>query len=591
MVRGRALTLSSMAILVAILVGLLSTTGHPELATASVRAEAEPPEHLVKRAPEGIVDHWTKRRMRRAEPLELKRVPQRSAAGADSSGGTTREREPLSHFPYDSHEVADPTTYPSRTHGKVFFDIDDKSYVCSATIVHSEARNVAWTAGHCVFDSGGTEQFVKNLIFVPAYEDGTAPYGVWPAEALTTTAEWEANGNINFDLAAAALDQVDGEEIEDAIGSRGIAFEQVRAQFYDAYGYPAVSPFTGEKSWVCESAYFGDDPFYEEPGPPAMGINCDMTGGSSGGGWVISGGYVASVNSFGYPSEEDHLYGPYQGPVAKSLYSSVDGATGEPNDLIEPDGPAPETDPPPANEDPPPPSNDDPPPPSDDDPPPADDPPPPSNDDPPPADTTAPQTAITSGPAGGAAVSDPTPRFSFASSEPGSSFQCQLDGFGYQGCGSSKTLGPLRDGRHLLTVRSTDTSGNTDRTPASRVFIVDTTVADPLVRARKKQRQKGRRVKVKAKVGAGERITAVGRGKVKIRRPGRRNIRIKLRRVKKTVEANEATVLRLKPKRKRDGRKIRKAINRGMKVRAPINVRVKDQLGNKSPERRVVRLK
>ena len=30
--------------------------------------------------------------------------------------------------------------------------------------------------------------------------------------------------------------------------------------------------------------------------PPTMGIDCDMTGGSSGGGWIAGGG-VASVNS------------------------------------------------------------------------------------------------------------------------------------------------------------------------------------------------------------------------------------------------------------------------------------------------------
>ena len=45
-----------------------------------------------------------------------------------------------------------------------------------------------------------------------------------------------------------------------------------------------------------------------------MGIDCDMTGGSSGGGWIAGGG-VASVNSYGYSTLPNVMFGPYQGSV------------------------------------------------------------------------------------------------------------------------------------------------------------------------------------------------------------------------------------------------------------------------------------
>ena len=50
-----------------------------------------------------------------------------------------------------------------------------------------------------------------------------------------------------------------------------------------------------------------------------MFIDCDMTAGSSGGGW-IAGTTLLSVTSYGYPSSSDHLYGPYMSRSAKSLY-------------------------------------------------------------------------------------------------------------------------------------------------------------------------------------------------------------------------------------------------------------------------------
>jgi Ca2+-binding RTX toxin-like protein len=50
-----------------------------------------------------------------------------------------------------------------------------------------------------------------------------------------------------------------------------------------------------------------------------------MTGGSSGGGWVIQGSIVNSVTSYGYQTDLEHLYGPYQGTVAEDLYETARG--------------------------------------------------------------------------------------------------------------------------------------------------------------------------------------------------------------------------------------------------------------------------
>ena len=83
-----------------------------------------------------------------------------------------------------------------------------------------------------------------------------------------------------------------------------------------------------------------------------------------------------------------------------------------------------------------------------------------------------PTTTITDGP--GASTTDPTPSFSFSSSESESSFECSLDSGAYSACSSPLTAPRLEDGSHTLSVRATDAAGNTDPTPVSRTFTVQT---------------------------------------------------------------------------------------------------------------------
>ncbi len=87
-------------------------------------------------------------------------------------------------------------------------------------------------------------------------------------------------------------------------------------------------------------------------------------------------------------------------------------------------------------------------------------------------DTVAPETTIESGPSG--ATSNSTPSFSFSASESGSSFQCSLDGGSFSSCTSPYTSTALADGAHSFSVRASDPAGNTDETPATRSFTVNT---------------------------------------------------------------------------------------------------------------------
>jgi hypothetical protein len=87
-------------------------------------------------------------------------------------------------------------------------------------------------------------------------------------------------------------------------------------------------------------------------------------------------------------------------------------------------------------------------------------------------DTTAPSTSIGAGPA--AFLRSTTARFSFASSEAGSSFECRLDATAFTSCSSPKSYTGLSETRHTFAVRAIDRAGNIDATPAARSFTVDT---------------------------------------------------------------------------------------------------------------------
>ena len=89
-----------------------------------------------------------------------------------------------------------------------------------------------------------------------------------------------------------------------------------------------------------------------------------------------------------------------------------------------------------------------------------------------PDDTTAPNTSITGGPSG--FTKSRTARFTFKSSEEGSTFECKLDGGSFESCTSPKQYTNLKDGRHTFQVKATDKAGNTDASAAKRTWNVDT---------------------------------------------------------------------------------------------------------------------
>jgi V8-like Glu-specific endopeptidase len=187
--------------------------------------------------------------------------------------------------------------------------------------VTSANKSTVMTAGHCVKLDGA---FHTNWVFVPAYDTGNRPFGTWTAKATYATPQWVASEDINYDVGAAVVNPLNGASLTDVVGSQGIAFNQARGQNMYAFGYSAAAPYDGTKLIYCSGRVFNDFLL-----STAIGMNCNQTGGSSGGPWFLSfneasgTGIQNSVNSFKYNFFAGWMFGPYFGADAQNVYNTA----------------------------------------------------------------------------------------------------------------------------------------------------------------------------------------------------------------------------------------------------------------------------
>ena len=296
----------SVAALILIAVALLAPAGANAAAVDQSRGE--------------ILEYWTQERMDAALPGELL-----------AAGGLDGLVSPRAQTAADGTRfaVGAPAAPGNRTHGKVFLTINGADYLCSATATRSYNRSLVTTAGHCVSE-GST--LASNWMFIPAYSGDAEPFGRWTANRLDATNQWKSGADLRFDVGMAVVGKnSEDEALEQVVGGRVIGFNQQRKRIYRSFGYPAQSPpfeFTGDREFACNSSWRGDDDGLDAPRP--MRIACDMTEGSSGGGWV-SDGTLLSVNSYklgvGLIGAADNrfMFGPYFGDSVRSLYERMRG--------------------------------------------------------------------------------------------------------------------------------------------------------------------------------------------------------------------------------------------------------------------------
>ena len=298
---------------------------------ATVSSAAAPSDALVskriKRA--DAIARWTPRAMRQARPMPAVQVQAEGAGDPDPQshgGGFTYPT------PFDRYNVyPNRTALPYRQVGKLFFTQNGLNYVCSATSIGGRG---IFTAGHCVSD--GTSTFSTNVVFVPQRNNGSSPQGMFACNELWVATEWHVNGNLRRDLGSAdgCVRTSDGALLHNVVGAMGLAINRVNSdEHFNSFGYPAAAPFNGERMVQCQSSFGHVDTLgIGGTGPLPFAIGCDMTGGSSGGPWVIningtagaSNNLLNGVNSYKYvsPSQPLEMYSPYFDSLAQSVYDA-----------------------------------------------------------------------------------------------------------------------------------------------------------------------------------------------------------------------------------------------------------------------------
>jgi V8-like Glu-specific endopeptidase len=320
---ARRTTTASLGAVAALAAALLTAgpAGAAPSAVASQHAATTASAH------QRVVDYWTPERMAAAKdgsvlaPAPAERPRGQVEAGAPKIVPAAKPVKPPSggsgtstggYWTSGGRVVA--------TTGKVFFTLSSGNYVCSGSAVTSANESTVLTAGHCVSDAG---TFATNWAFVPAYDDNVRPYGTWTARQLHTTTQWRSGEDFDYDIGFATMNTLGGASLTDTVGAQGIGFNLARGQATHAFGFPAASPYDGSELAYCAGTVV-QDTYY---GSQDQGLACDMTGGSSGGPWMVafngSTGTLNSVNSFGYRGVRNIMWGPYFGSVAQSLYTSA----------------------------------------------------------------------------------------------------------------------------------------------------------------------------------------------------------------------------------------------------------------------------
>ncbi|WAZ23660.1 peptidase [Streptomyces cinnabarinus] len=276
-------------------------------------------------AREKAAEFWTPARMRAAEPLDLLSVSggQRGSApakGARTTVPATSADAGILAFPHGGGAWTGGGAVVN-TAGRVFFTYQGRTASCSGNAVTSANKSTVITAGHCVKLDGAWH---TNWVFVPGYHDGQSPYGRWTASKTLSTPQWTASEDINYDIGAAVVAPLNGQSLTDVVGGQGLAFNTGYNLRMYSFGFPAASPYNGEKFIYCSGTTNRDFLLSND-----HGMTCNMTGGSSGGPWFTQfnestgTGLLSSVNSFKYNFFPNRMYGPYFGADAQNLYQAA----------------------------------------------------------------------------------------------------------------------------------------------------------------------------------------------------------------------------------------------------------------------------
>ncbi|MER7166312.1 hypothetical protein ABT336_09625 [Micromonospora sp. NPDC000207] len=270
--------------------------------------------------------YWTPQRLTTATPLDETAAP---------PGGTLSPLPRPGPVVRHATGVAAPAEAARRalqlnesiTVGKIFFvnSTTGQGNYCSASVVNSTARNMVFTAAHCLHDGPGRTWHTANWLFVPSYRNGTQPYGTWTWSTLAVPTGWINTRERQYDVGVALVHGT--RSVVDAVGGNGLLTGGGRTYRYDIFGYPS-NRGGGETQWVCSGTS-------SDAGSNRIEMGCPWGGGSSGGPWYYRYdnttriGDVHGVTSYTNNKDNPSYIGSphFSDAVVGTLYRAYAGRT------------------------------------------------------------------------------------------------------------------------------------------------------------------------------------------------------------------------------------------------------------------------
>ena len=192
------------------------------------------------------------------------------------------------------------------------------NHFCTASVVSSPGRDLLITAAHCIDGGRGSSGYDSDIVFIPDYRDGQAPFGVWTPARLIVAPQWASSSDPDLDVGFVVLEPNHGKNIQQVLGASRLGTDQGYQYLVHVTGYPDSEnvPITCV-NWTSRLS------------DTQLKFECaGYTGGTSGSPWVtkfIAGSHTGTIVGVigGYQEGGDTpslSYSVRFGPAVLALY-------------------------------------------------------------------------------------------------------------------------------------------------------------------------------------------------------------------------------------------------------------------------------
>ena len=257
-----------------------------------------------------VDSYWTPQRLAAAKPMP-------APVGTDKAKPVQTTDGPARFVHATPASDASPAVVQASvwtTVGRLVFTVPGKGdYICTATVVSSNNRDVISTGRHCVVDVS-TWAVYQNFRFAPAYNNGSTPYGWWTWRYAGWRTDDTGPGGDNAFIVLNTGGNGNA-HVQNAVGSTGIGFNWGLASYAYGIGIPGSTNY---------AVWCGGVP-YNGPSSGVQIANCNgLSGGASGGPFVVNyasdGSATQTASYFGSWGD---AYWAYYRTAAYNVYTGA----------------------------------------------------------------------------------------------------------------------------------------------------------------------------------------------------------------------------------------------------------------------------